>query len=450
MVKNDEGQGDAGGRRRTRAVAAFAAMMALGCATGCAPADGAEGANDGVGTGGKGDSSIDAVVMNFQFKSAFVVDTSGSRMVHKQIEEQLFYTVGQLNGDRSVGRLDRIEVLSETRTRRDGRVWVEYEARLPVAWGKPPRYPERYAFVLPRDVSLPGQEAFFRKYKDTCVDADAHDVDLDSMWYYYRPRNCELDAADVVRTEARVTVSPVNTTGKYPEYDKIWEDGELRVVAIYGKDKKEAKTAADVGIASYNGFVELIRDTYREVTVRTTPAPVPDRPGIRSPDVEFEMTFADGRRLHVAALLVDEVSSAPESFFERYGELSTRADLILYNGHSGLGANIQTLAWNGSWVRGQYVIVYMNGCDTYAYVDSALADAHAAVNEDDPHGTKYLDIMMNALPAPFGIVDDPTPHLIEALLQRDDPLTYEQIFERIIREPVVLVSGEEDNTFEPR
>jgi hypothetical protein len=424
--------------------ALLACLLGAACA-----ADGGTSDGSSDGAGGKADSSIDAVVLNFRFKSEFLVDTSGSRMVQNQIEEQLFYTVGQLNGDRSVGRLDKLEVLSETRTREAGRVRVRYEARLPVAWGKLRSVPEKYELVLPADMSLAAQEAFTKKYKTTCVDEDAHDVDVDSMWYYYRPDACEIAAQDVVRVQASVTRSRVNTTGKYPEYDKIWEDGELRVVSIYGKDNKDAKTAADVGIASYNGFVAQIFAEYEGDIVASTPAKVPERPGINVPDVEFSAILADGRRLHVASLLVDEVSSAPDAFFERYAVLSERADLILYNGHSGLGANIQTLAWNGSWVPGQYVIVYMNGCDSYAYVDSALADAHAAINDDDPNGTKYLDILMNALPAPFGIEDDPTPHLIRALLQREDPMSYAEIFKSILRDPIVLVSGEEDNRFRP-
>ena len=40
----------------------------------------------------------------------------------------------------------------------------------------------------------------------------------------------------------------------------------------------------------------------------------------------------------------------------------------------------------------------MSGGDTYAYIDSVLADAHAEVNTDDPEGTRYLDVVANAMP----------------------------------------------------
>ncbi len=50
-------------------------------------------------------------------------------------------------------------------------------------------------------------------------------------------------------------------------------------------------------------------------------------------------TLAGGKKVIVNALLVDNVSSASETFYTRYNALSTRADVIIYNGHAGLGSN---------------------------------------------------------------------------------------------------------------
>ena len=91
----------------------------------------------------------------------------------------------------------------------------------------------------------------------------------------------------------------------------------------------------------------------------------------------------------------------------------------------------------------------MNGCDTYAYVDSALADAHAAVNPDDPDGTLYLDVMANAMPSFFRSMPGATMAIVEALLDRQNPKTYEQIFQYIDKSEVVLVTGEHDNVYDP-
>ncbi len=91
----------------------------------------------------------------------------------------------------------------------------------------------------------------------------------------------------------------------------------------------------------------------------------------------------------------------------------------------------------------------MNGCDTYAYVDSALAEAHAAVNEDDPEGTLYLDLMANAMPSFFRSMPEATMAMIRALLDRDNPQTYQEIFTQIDPAEIVLVTGEHDNVYEP-
>ncbi len=167
------------------------------------------------------------------------------------------------------------------------------------------------------------------------------------------------------------------------------------------------------------------------------------------PEVTFEATLPDGRYIRVFAMLIDSVRSAGQDFNERYAQLTPTADLIAYNGHSGLGANIRALASKGDWATGQYAVVFMNGCDTYAYVDDALWTAHAQINPDDDVGTKYLDIVMNAMPSFFSNMPYATLALVKGLTDIDSPRTYEQIFADISSSQVVLVSGEQDNTFVP-
>ncbi|RMH40545.1 MAG: hypothetical protein D6689_13375 [Deltaproteobacteria bacterium] len=424
---------------------AAAIAVALAACTATDPYEGEATKSDS----GKADSSAEAVFVDLEFDGELVTDHVWS--ARNAIEDQLLYTIGHLNGDRSVGRLDRLELSDIATDAVDGRTRLRYHARLPVAWGKRSRVPDTYTLRLPRDVSYAGQTAFTDKYKETCVDAGAHDVTPGSMWYYYRPAayRCQLDDADIVVAEATVSPSPTQTTGKYPEYDRVWADGELRVVAIFGKYEDGATTAADAGISAYNRFVAAMRTELAGAHLDTTAADIPSAPGVDRPDIEFRATLDDGRRVHVVALLVDNVRTAGPAFDARYEALSATADLIAYNGHAGLGANIRALARKGRWVRGQYVIVFMNGCDTFAYVDSALADAHAAVNPDDPKGTRYLDIVTNAMPSYFSSMSQATLALVRGLLAYDAPRTYENIFRDIDRHEVVLVTGEEDNTFVP-
>ena len=399
---------------------------------------------------GKYDASAEAVFLDFAFSGKLLSDSAFNPQ--SQIQDQLLYTIGHLNGDRALGRLDKA-VLTNVRTERtpSGKTQITYDARLPVAWGSKTNLPTSYTLKLPHDGTYAGYQAFSEKYAHACVDLGAHDVTSGSMWYYYRPNRsgCDLAAADIVSVQAAVTRSPISTTGKFPEYDRVWSDNVLRVVAVFGKFEDGATTSSDAGISGYNEFVGQVRTLLADKHPVTVPATIPAEPGVSAPDVQFTAQLGGGRSIEIVALMVDNVRNGGAAFDARYAALSTRADLIVYNGHAGLGANVRALARKGHWAAGQYAIVFMNGCDTFAYVDNALWEAHAAVNADDPAGTKYMDIVTNAMPSYFSSMPTATMALVRGLLGYDAPKTYEQIFAGIDRSEVVLVTGEQDNRFVP-
>jgi hypothetical protein len=396
---------------------------------------------------GKADSSREATFLIFEFDGQLEAGSAWS--TDSQIREQMLYTIGHLNHDNSVGRLDNLK-LSNVRTERSGsNTVIKYHAVLPVAWGKPRSVPSSYAFTLPRNIDRLGD--FTAKYKESCVDWAAHDVDEGSMWYYYRPARsgCTIADADVVKFSASVALSKNITKDKYPEYNKVWEDNELRVVAVFGKYEESGTTASDAGIAAYNEFIAAVRSRLGGEGLTTIPSTIPSGPGIAAKDITFQKALPGGKKVTINALLVDAIASAGPEFFNRYEELSTRADLIAYNGHAGLGQNVRVLSSYGKFVPGQYLIVFMNGCDTYAYVDGSLAQARRAVNPDDQTGTKYMDFVTNAMPAYFHEDSEASMALINGLLAYDAPKQYGQMFDQIDTSQVVLVTGEEDNVFQP-
>jgi hypothetical protein len=170
---------------------------------------------------------------------------------------------------------------------------------------------------------------------------------------------------------------------------------------------------------------------------------------VGAPDVEFNVALDNGFKVRINALLVDNISQTSFEFDRRYEELSQRADVIAYNGHAGLGQNVRALARKGKWVAGQYVIIFMNGCDTFAYVDGSLAQTRAAINHDDPTGTKYMEFVTNAMPSFFASMPSASMALVKGLLNTSSPMTYDQMFRNIDSAEMVLVTGEEDNAFRP-
>src|SRR5689334_15532572 len=178
---------------------------------------------------GKADASQLGVFMDAQFEGKLLTDSSFDDK--GTVADQLLYTVGQLNGFTAVGRVDKAEVTNITKTTVGGKTQITYKAKLPIIWAKRNGIPGDVELSLPLDISYAGQEAFATKYKHDCVDWGAHDVDAGSMFYYFRPKasGCNIAAADVHKVTAQLTPSPSQTTGKFPEYNKLWEDNTLNV-----------------------------------------------------------------------------------------------------------------------------------------------------------------------------------------------------------------------------
>ena len=409
-------------------------------------------AGEGVKVDGKEDASAQAVFVDAEWDGTLITDFSFND--RSTIQSQMFYTVGQLNGMNGVGRIDKATYSNIVRTTTaDGRVQIKYRAKLLVAWGNRTNVPATIQLKSPLDVSSNGQQAFATKYMTACVDFSAHDVTAGTMFYYYRPNRsgCSVAATDVNTVTATLSPSPVQTTGKFPEYDKVWEDNKLEVVAIFGKNVDGATDNSDDGIAAFNRFVGAMKTELANRNLTTMPANVSSTPGVSAPDIEFNATLPGGKLIHVVALLTDNVrvGLSQTAFRTRYENLSTRADYIVYNGHAGLGANVRAMASAGKWVQGQYVIVQLNGCDTFAYVDDALNRSHMLVNPDDTTGYKYIDLVNNGMPAFFHELSNTTMAMFRGLVAYDAPKTFEQIFVNIDPDQVVLVSGEQDNTFTP-
>ncbi len=395
-------------------------------------------------------SSNQATLLDFDFDAELSTDQSWDDK--STIEDQLLYTIGHLNADKAVGRLDNLVLSNIQRTEAAGKITLKYHAKLPVAWGSKTNLPSTYALALPRDTSSTGLTAFTDKHKHSCVDWGAHEVDTGSMWYYYRPRQngCDIKDEEIVKTTATAVKSTQNTAKKYPEYHKVWEDNRLEVVAIFGKYEANA-TTHDAGIDGFNSFVSMMKRELHALTptVATTPSNVVDAPGPATADVSFEATLPDGKVVKVTALLVDAITQVPPGFDARYESLTPTADVIAYNGHAGLGQNVRALARKGKWIAKKYQMFFMNGCDTFAYVDGSLAQSHAALNPDDPTGTKYMEFVTNAMPSFFSSMPSASTALMKGLLNYAQPQTYDQIFENIDRSEIVLVTGEEDNVFQP-
>ncbi len=441
-----------------RALCALASLVLIASgAAGCGSSRaGAVSTREEVGTSRSAFESNESVLVTFDIVGAVLTDTDEPGAVRTAIEAQLLYSVGALNGDQSVGRHDRLvlSAIVPTPVQNARAFRVTYHATMPVAWG-PDAIPTSYTMKLPSHVSEAELRAFAVKYGRACVDEAAGVVgapDAARMFLVYRPKRagCVLDAADVVDVSATSSPTTENTTGKYPEYHRIWEDGALDVVAMFSRSAY-SPDEYDYGAAAYQEFVVLLdgflASRQPDPAQRTAEAPTPST-------VRRTATLPDGRVLRVDVAIVGTrlADEGPErdAWFDA---LTPKADVIVYSGHADLGGNARTLQKKGAFVPGKYVMWVANACDTFAYLDRTLADRRVTLNPDDPTGTKYMDQVSTVVGGYFWTGPPTVMTLIESIVTARDPVpapkTYREIFARIEPEQGTVVTGEEDNEFTP-
>ncbi|MBK8216113.1 MAG: hypothetical protein IPK71_20480 [Myxococcales bacterium] len=388
-------------------------------------------------------TSNDGKLFDFTFDAEVVASSSAE--ARDAIVAQLAYVQGALTTHvGGNGQVGLVEVGGLTEAAADaGKKRIAYKAKLPVIWPKSVATPRTYELVLPRDVTA--LDRFNRTYDGTC---GKNEYGVDTFWHDFNPKasGCTPAAADVVRAPVTVTRSANATTNKYPEYDKMLEDGAIDVVGVFGIISSD--TPQDEGAREMENVIEKTMGTLTGATRKDAGR---SATVVKSSEVTGKATVG-GREITVSfrAVLVNEVAAAGADFDAIYGPASEKADLIVYSGHSGLGKNVNSLAERTKVAKGKYQVLYLNGCQTFGYLGRALHDKKIAVNgATDPKGTKFLDVVANALPA-YGDDGATGLDLYRAILDQARPRSYNDLLRGFSRIHLVAVFGEDDNTFAPR
>ncbi|MBX3192546.1 MAG: hypothetical protein KF819_36515 [Labilithrix sp.] len=388
-------------------------------------------------------TSNEAKILELRF-SAELVALSNTE-ARKAILSQLVYAQGIFvtahNGNGQVGQV----VLSNVVETEEGRAKrIRYDAALPVAFPKDLETPERYALALPRDVRL--LAAFNRKYDGTC---GKNQYGQENFWLDYDPgaAGCRIDDEDVVRASAAVAPYAKASTDKYPEYDLLWADDRLDVIALFALI--EGAEPDDYGYTERDAFLRRAKE-------RLTDGAIANRQPTRSflSDASVTGTVEVGGRqkpVSIDVLLVPDLQRIGPDFDQRFDPISEKADLILYNGHAGLGENVNVLARKGKVAREKYQLVLLNGCQSFAHIDRTLNERRTAVNgaDRDPAGTMYMDVVGNALIGYANNLAAMSFTLLDAAVEADTPRSYRSILAAMPANQLVVAFGEDDNRFAP-
>lgn len=402
--------------------------------------------------GSEPDASSDAIVsataniLDFAFTGEMIIAKDEDPQIG--IRKQLTYLQGVIARKFSSGaQIARLNVKVSSVTAVDANSsLVKYTTVLPVAWAKTNSIPSTYEFVVPRNVyQLANFEA---AYDGKC---GTRHYSPGSFWYDFDPKaaTCVLKDSDVVRVNASVKTSTLKTSGKYPEYDKIWSDGALNAVAVFAH-LGSSLNGQDMSLTESDDFIANISGALTNPVIsRGTPSATI----VRSQTLKgTHLVGGVQRPVTITVLNTPDLTETAADFDNVYNQLSANADILLYNGHAGLGRNIAAFGRKGTVRPGQYQLMLADGCQSFSMIDPLYFKRRTEANgaAADPNGTKFLDVVTNAVNGYANSIEEMSTPLIVAALNADTPRTYDEILTYMPAIHIPTVLGEEDNAYTRR
>ncbi len=393
--------------------------------------------------------SATSIALDATVTDGIMLTTSPNYNLDEQIKDQLFFTIGFINNWGGVADLAQRVVTIKSIDLIPGSTTlskVTYDAKFHVSWLRQYRVPSSIVAPVPARGDYQGLQSFYEKYQGNCVE-DRHELSPANFWYYIRPlmRSCPLAQRSgneelTYLLSLNMAVSSTNTSGKFPEYAKIWEDHKLVATIIFGKNVSGGSDN-DYGVSEYNDMYQQLLSNFGNPTETNVNLRNGQYPGTQNPDVRLVFQTNQGT-VDVNILLVDSISSTSTEWRKHFSDRTLNSDFVSYNGHAGLGANVRTIGRLGKFKPNQFQLYYLNGCDTYAYLGYELSEGRRLVNpESQP--SRYLDLITNSMPSPFGSMASSTMSILTSLYEQK--YTYRQILSMVNSGQNPNVSGEEDN-----
>lgn len=310
---------------------------------------------------------------------------------------------------------------------------------------------------------------------------DDHYNSEDDLFYFWDPDrinitgrsfkypNCPLinNEEDILRVDGDLKKLE-NSWQKYPEYDRLYKSGKLKVYVFLGyMDDIEDFSNANEEDYIIEGL-EFIKDQLSEKGFEISEEYVNKKysphKGFYDKGINkfFKFTKSNIKRdkisktdkggnleIEVNILLSDTaIASKDRTFNSIYNQALLDGDLIVYDGHSGLGANLdlENLAAKLA-PKSKYQIIFINGCSGYPYFTDMYFDAKQG-------GSKNLDLILSGISTLSDTVGQNVMGFLDGFLDgKTHNASY--ILKEIEAESFDIngsyltgIIGEEDNTWE--
>ena len=308
-----------------------------------------------------------------------------------------------------------------------------------------------YTFNLPYN-----PQTIFADSQGKCMKEKSEDS---NFWYHWEPLHpgCPLvENTHYFQVTAKL-VPKYNTVQTFPEYAKLVDATKtIKMTMFFGFEHYDfanwnPQGGEDWGIRGYNQQREFLKAQGFSETV-WTPAQVESIYKAKDKFVPYVIEMnrpGPVAHLRIRLVLADTGFSHKSTAFHYFlKESLAKESVIVYNGHSGIGHNldipaIERLRRIKMPMNPNYQILFLGSCVPYAYfTDMFFAKKRTAA---DPLGTLNLDIFTYGKESIFGNVEDQA--LTRALVRfgQDGSRTSYQTIVRTSPKYFFAVNGDDDN-----
>lgn len=211
------------------------------------------------------------------------------------------------------------------------------------------------------------------------------------------------DDVEIVRTQGKLTKYE-NTRKTYPEYDQLYskEVLDIRVLVGYIGDNISLTGGNynDDGYLSFKETIEQLSDIGFEVTnkkvkfrLTKTGKEISGSNYLTTMEKEVKNKLGFTQTVRVTLYLGDtDIGSEDATFHQVLIPALQEADILSYDGHSGLGANLgfDYLPDFEFDTTGKYQLFFINGCSSYPYFNGQFF-------RNKQGGSKNIDVITSGL-----------------------------------------------------
>ncbi|GAB4018117.1 MAG: hypothetical protein Fur0010_19130 [Bdellovibrio sp.] len=379
------------------------------------------------------------------------------------IDEQLQHLIGHFSSQSFQDSFGYPGVLSDdykfeiasTKTLPSGRRLVEYTFK-----GKIVVHKKAFGSKTNIDIPLRLPLALDKVYdlgvvrgKNKCT--DPHYNEPGDFFYFWDPdkSGCPLKGndKDIVRVTGKATRLS-NTTKTYPEFDRLYSQDKITASVFIGYIDDEPGRRNDDGTLLYQDLKKELLENGFKLVEEKKHFSIDEEKGVAHLSVfekERNNALKKKQTVRVEVLLSDtDYGSDDETFRDSYLSALKKSDLVVYDGHSGLGANIGAEYLEGFALAKKYQVLFLNGCSSYPYFNGQYFGAKSG-------GSKNLEIITSGLSTYTTTAFGNMMAFLEPFL-KGKITSYQTLLRNIelsngdVGTYLTGVNGDEDNKFFPK